>query len=75
MNPDCCFTGNQIVTPPGRAAPAAIWTFHNEAERDATARQLRDQGDKVRCHVRWVRVEGHSIALYILTIRTKAVSP
>lgn len=73
MNPDYCFTGGLIVSPPGKLAtqPAAIWTFHTAAERDAAARQLRAQGDRVRCHVRSISVEGHAIVLYIATIRPK----
>ena len=73
MNPDYCFTGNQIRSPQAKLTtqPAAIWTFHSAGERDACARMLRSQGDRVRCHVRSVSVEGHSITLYIATIRPK----
>ena len=73
MDPDYCFTGNLIRSQPGKleTQPAAIWTFHTAGERDAAAHQLRAQGDRVRCHVRSVSVEGHTISLFIATIRPK----
>ena len=73
MNPDYCFTGRLILSQRDKLPdqPAAIWTFHAAADRDAAARQLRAQGDRVRCHTRSVSVEGHTILLYVATIRPK----
>jgi len=71
MRPDYCYTSWRSRKP-REEQPNAIWTFHREGDARSAVLLLRAQGDKVRIYPRTVSVEGCTIEVWCVVIRSKA---